>query len=48
MEIQSLTPFWQKFRESNGFTKEITKYIVDLMKFFSSESTFFIFPLCVW
>ena len=39
-EIQSLTPFWQKFRESNGFTKEITKYIVDLTKYFFGESKF--------
>ena len=24
----SLTHFWQKFRESNGFTKEITKWLI--------------------
>ena len=29
MEIYShLTHFWQKFRESNGFTKEITKWLI--------------------
>ena len=44
MEIQSLTPFWQKFRESNGFTKENTKYLVELTKLFLDEgSNFFHF-----
>ena len=31
--------FWQKNRESNGFTKEITKYLIDLTIFFN-ESNF--------
>ena len=42
----TLTLFWQKFRESNGFTNKITKYLVDLTKYFFSESKFFIFPHC--
>ena len=28
----TLTLFWQKFRESDGFTNKITTYIVDLTK----------------
>ena len=30
----SLTPFWQKFRESNCFTKEITKELISRKKWF--------------
>ena len=36
----SLTLFSQKFRESDGFTKEITKYIVDLTKEIFREENF--------
>ena len=43
-EILSHT-FLQKFRENNGFTKEITKYIVDLTKNFI-EREFLVFPQC--
>jgi len=39
-----LIHFWEKFRESNGFTKEITR--VDLTKYFIGESKFFFFPHC--
>ena len=38
--------FSQKIRESNGFTKEITTYLVDLTKFFFSEREFLVFPHC--
>ena len=34
----SLIPLWQKFRESNDFTKDDTKYIVDITKYFSLNS----------
>ena len=27
LQKSTLTHFWQKFRESNGLTKEITKYV---------------------
>ena len=40
----TLTLFWQKFRESNGFTNKITKYLVDLTKKIFSEDKFFTFP----
>ena len=33
--------FWQKFRESNGFTKEATR--VDFTKYFSGEGEFLVF-----
>ena len=37
-EIHSHTVlYWQKIRESNGFTKEINRYLVDLTKSFFSE-----------
>ena len=36
--------FWQKFRESNVFTKEITR--VNLTKYFFGENIFFVFPHC--
>jgi len=39
-------PFSQKFRESNDFTKEITKYLVNLPKNFFSEREFLVFPHC--
>ena len=42
----TLTFFWQKYRESKPFTKEITKYVVDLTKDFFSESKFDILPHC--
>ena len=35
----ALTLFWQKFRQSNFFTKESTKSIGDLTKFFFSENS---------
>ena len=40
----TLTHFWQKFRESNRFAKEIHKYLVNLTEYFSGESKSFIFP----
>ena len=44
-EIYSHNILSQKFRESNGSTKDVTKYVVDLTNFFSvRESKFFIFP----
>ena len=44
----TLTHFWQKFRESNGFT-EITKFLTDLTKKkFGEESRSFIFPQCAF
>ena len=39
----SLTLFSQKFRESNGFTKEITKEL-NWRNFFSVRENFFFFP----
>ena len=41
LQTFSLTLFSQKFCESNGFTKEITKW---LTKFFFSEREFLDFP----
>ena len=41
----TFTLFWQKFRESKKFTKEIY-WIVDLTKFFFSEREFMQFPPC--
>ena len=40
--LLSRTLFWQKFRESNGITKEITKQLI--WRFFFCESNFFVFP----
>ena len=37
--------FWQKFRESKGFTKEITKELISRKKHFS-EREFLVFPHC--
>ena len=39
------TLFWQKFRESNAFTKETAKH-VELRKLFLGESKLLIFPFC--
>ena len=40
--------FLQKFRESDGFTKDKeSSKKVDLTKFFYGESKFFVFPHCV-
>ena len=36
----SLTLFWQKFRETNLLTKWITRYLVDLTKYFSVRVNF--------
>ena len=41
-EILSHT-FFEKFRKSNGLTKEITKYLVDLTNFFSFNENFSFF-----
>ena len=38
--------FWQKFGESNGFTKGITKYAVDFTIFFFSEAMSSFSTLC--
>ena len=38
----SLTFFWQKFRENNVFTKEITR--VNLTKYFFGETKFYTLP----
>jgi len=39
--------FSQKFRESNGLTEKITKYLLGLTKFFVDEREFLIFStLC--
>ena len=43
----SLTFISQKFRESNGFTKEFAIYLNDLTKFFLGEREFLVFPHCV-
>ena len=40
----TLALFWQNFRETNVFTKEITKYLVALTKYFFSESKLLILP----
>ena len=47
MEIAEILShaFLQKFRESNGLTKEITKQPDDLTKFFSVRE-FLVFPHC--
>ena len=42
----SHTLFWQKYRENNDFTKEVTKYLVDLTKYFFGKSKFRVFPHC--
>ena len=44
-EIFSLTLFWQKFRESNISTKEITKELISRI-FLLSEREFLVFPYC--
>ena len=42
----SLILFSQKFRESNIFTKQVTKELISRI-FFFSESEFLVFPHCV-
>ena len=42
----SLTHFWQKFRESNGFTIHSKKLLNSWFDFFSESNFFFIFPCC--
>ena len=39
----SLTLFWQKFRESNVFTKEITNKLISRNFFFDKEGEFLVF-----
>ena len=43
----TLTLFWQKFHESNTFTKEIIE-IIDLTKYFLGESKFFVISHCAF
>ena len=45
--LHNLTPFWQKFRKSNIFTKENTKYIVDLTTLFLVRLNFCNFQCAV-
>ena len=42
----SLIHFWQKFRESNVFTKEITKELISRKKFSVRENFLFFHTVC--